>query len=183
MPWTMPCTSVEIICGAAYFAVVAAPEALEESTPALVSQPWSRSTPAAAAAESSALWPVMPATTITDDEDGDGRDREQHERRRERARHVPVENADDGHRDHRDDERADHRPGDRVRLREQPDEPEDEREHADQQPGAAAEVAQPARRRERAGQLRPPSSVVAARGVHVASSLAAPRRADLIPPG
>ena len=65
MPWTMPCTSVEIICGAACFTVVAAPEALEESTPALFIQPWSRSTPAAAAAESSALWPVMPATTIT----------------------------------------------------------------------------------------------------------------------
>ena len=61
----MPWTSVEIICGAACFAVVAAPEALEESTPALVSQPWTLSTPAAAAAESSALWPVMPATTIT----------------------------------------------------------------------------------------------------------------------
>ena len=64
MPLTMPCTSVEIICGAACFAVVAAPDALEESTPALVIQLWSLSTPAAACAESSALWPVMPATTI-----------------------------------------------------------------------------------------------------------------------
>jgi hypothetical protein len=53
-----------------------------------------------------------------EDEDGDGRNREQHERRREHARHAPVEEPDNGHRDHRDDQRADHRPGDRVRLRE-----------------------------------------------------------------
>src|SRR4029078_6027682 len=83
----------------------------------------------------------------------------------------------------RDVDRPDHRPGDRVRLREQPDEPEDEREHPDQQPGAPAEVAEPARRRERAAQLRPPTSVVAVRGVHVTSSLTAPPDADLIPLG
>jgi len=84
-----------------------------------------------------------------DYEDGDGHERDQNERRSERARHVPVEYTDDGHRDHRHDERADHRPGNRVCLGEQPDEPEHEREQPHQQPGAAAEIAQPARRAER----------------------------------
>ena len=63
IPLTMPCTRVEIICGTACFTVAAAPDELEESTPALVIQLWSLSTPAVASAESSALWPVMPATT------------------------------------------------------------------------------------------------------------------------
>ena len=70
-----------------------------------------------------------------DDEDGDGHDREQTSAAAS-ARGMCGRVDGRRHRDHGDDERADHRPGDRVRLGEQPDEPEEEREQPDEQPGA-----------------------------------------------
>ena len=161
----------------------AAPDALEESTPALTSQPWSRSTPAAACAEISALWPVMPATTITT----------------MRTATAATASSTSAAASARGMCRSSSRTTGIATTETMSAqtigpvivyvsassqiEPQDEREHADQQPGAPAEVAEPARRRERAGQLRPPTSVVAVRGVHVTSSLTAPPDADLIPLG
>ena len=72
------------------------------------------------------------------------RDREQDEGRCQRTRHVAVEHPHKGHRHDGDDERGDHRPDDRVRLGEQPDEAHNEQQEPDEQPGAAAEVAQQA---------------------------------------
>ena len=75
-----------------------------------------------------------------DDDDGDGHDGEQDDGRRQHTRHVPVEQPDDRHRHDRDDERADHRADDRVGLGQQPDKPDDQQKHPDEQPGAPAEV-------------------------------------------
>ena len=150
MPWTTPCTSVEIICDAAFFAVVAAPEALEESTPALFIQPWILVDPRRERRRDLRALAGDAGDDDHDDEDGDGRDREQNDGRRDRSRHVPVE--------------LDGRAG--IATTETMSAPtigpvivyvsassqmtpKRSSSRPDEQPGAAAEVAQPARRGER----------------------------------
>ena len=81
----MPCTRVEIICGTACFTVAAAPDALEESTPALVIQLWSLSTPAVASAEMLGALAGDAGDDDHDDDDGDRCDGDQDERRGERS--------------------------------------------------------------------------------------------------
>ena len=71
------------------------------------------------------------------------------------ARHVvTLKRADERRGDRRHDPRGDHRPADRVGRPQQPGQGGQEEQHADEQPGGAAEVAQPARRREHGRQLR-----------------------------
>ena len=91
----MPCTRVEIICGAACFAVAAAPDELEESTPALVIQLWTLSTPAAACRRELRALAGDAGDDEHDHEDGDGHDARAARAPQRAARHVAVERADD----------------------------------------------------------------------------------------
>jgi hypothetical protein len=89
-----------------------------------------------------------------DHEDGK-RDRgQENDRRSRRTRHaVGRKPAHDGRRDRRDDRCNDDRPDDRLCRPEQPDDPREQKKQPDEEPRHAAEVTQPARRREHRRQL------------------------------
>ena len=120
--------------GAAFFTVATVPAAVEESTPTLVSQLCSSTGALGGLRRELGLLARDAGHHDHDDEDADGGDGEQDECGGECSGHVPVEHADDGHRHDRDDEGAHHRPDDRVCLGDEPDQADDEREDADQQP-------------------------------------------------
>ena len=66
---------------------------------------------------------------------------------------VLSEPSDERQADARDDERPDHRLGDLGRRAEKPDQPDEEQDGSEEEPGREPEVAQPPGRGEHCGQL------------------------------
>ena len=142
MPAATPLSSVVRISGAAFCTSSVALCAL--STPMSPSQPWILSSAWFGFAEMSPDWADMPPKTRQKMRTPIGNKPEQDENRAPDARDpVPFEPADRGSGDRAEHRGEDDRHDDRRSLGEQPDEPEDDQDEADQQPRREAQIPEP----------------------------------------
>ena len=146
MPEIAPSTSVAIAVGVVDETCCSKRATPVSSTPRLFSQPPLLSTAALELARDLVVLRGDPADHQHDDHACGRDDEEQDEHGSGRPRDaMSLQPTDDGHRDGGDDDRRENRIDDRGGGAEQPGEPGEDEEDAGEQPGAAAEVAEPAR--------------------------------------